>query len=298
MRKNISIACGLGDLFTFLTRLDNFFENNPEYNSIKFWTWLHHPKLAKELVSLDKHDVEIFSVDQMVDYLENHIPEEYLESAREHFIKQNFGGVGVDKYLKFMNTFFPNIEEWIYLPVYNKYRSQYPYKLENITPKVLNKKHIVVHPFSTTVKTEKPERTWSTKRWGGLLNIIKKYYPDFEIVLIGTSKDKIEGARDFSTNNFLDLRGKISLTESIEYIYGASFVLGINSWSTAMSAWAGIPTYSQWFVQHQLIPTHFPPNYDKMNHIVIEYPKSNGEHPKVEEVWRNVRKAFNAATSV
>ena len=293
MRKNVVLACGLGDMFTFLTRLDDFFEKNPDYDSIKFWTWLHTPDLARELVSLTEHDVEIFTVADMVDFLERHIPSQRIESAREHFVKQHPGGIGVDKYVSFVNTFFPNIEQWVYLPVYEKYATTYPYRL-SVQPAKRERKYIIVHPFSTTVKTEKPERTWSPARWGNLLTQMVRYYSSYEVVLIGGPKDKVEGKRDFPTN-ITDLRGKTSLTEAISLIYGASAVAGTNSWSTSMSAWAGIPTYAQWFVQHQLIPSHYPMDPKKMDHLHLDV---SDKHPTADVAFAGVRKVFDAALTI
>jgi len=301
MTKNVILACGLGDIFTFLTRLDDYFKNNPEYTSIKFWLWNHSPNVARELVLLSKHNVEIFSLEDMEQYLTKQIPEEFLPQARKHFITQNPYGVGVDKYMKFMSQFFPNLESWVFLPTYTKYKSKYPYKL-NVEPTKREKDYIIVHPFSTIVRTEKPERTWSCKRWGKLISMIDNYYKDVEVIIIGRNQDKIESIRDFKKGTFVDLRGETSLTESIGLIYGAKAVVGINSWPTLMSMWAGIPTYEQWFVQHQLIESHHPKTKYKINTVYTELPNKgaatsdlNAYHPMVNVVWENVRKVLDAA---
>jgi hypothetical protein len=296
MQKNVVVACGLGDLFTFLTRLDNFFENNKEYTSIRFWTWLHSPDLAKELVDLDHHDVEVFSLEDMTRYLEETIPESQAEHAKQFFIKQNRGGVGVDKYLQFIQRFFPNLEQWVYLPVYDKYTTTFPYKMANVTPTVRENPYIVVHPYSTTVKTEKEERKWSPKRWGHLIKLINNYYGKYDVIIIGTNKDKIEGPHDFPRGT-VDLRGKTTLTEAISLIYGASAVAGTNSWSTLISTWAEIPTYVQWFVQHQLIPTHNPKPITDLKHVLVEA-TTKGNQITTAEAWEGLRTLFDATIDV
>lgn len=296
MQKNVVIACGLGDLFTFITRLDDFFERNEEYTSIKFWTWMHHTSIARDLVALDNHKIEIYDLVDMTEYLERSIPEPQLDSARKLFIKQNSGGTGVDKYMKFISSFFPNLEQWVYLPVYDKYKTTFPYKLGKVNPSPRAKPYLVVHPFSTAVNTEKEERKWSPKRWGHLIKKLVDYYTEFDIILIGTDKDKIEGPHDFPKGT-VDLRGKTTLTEAVELIYGASGVVGTNSWSTLISTWAEIPTYVQWFVQHQLISSHHPKPIKDLKHIYVEMPR-NGQHPTSVEAWEGLRTLLDATNTI
>lgn len=302
MQKNIVIACGLGDIFMFLTRLDDFFEKNPEYTSVKFWSWIHHPKLAKELVSLSKHKVSIFSLEDMQDYLREIIPEEVLPNAEKFFIKQNVGGVGVDKYLEFINRFFPNLESWSWVGTYKKYNTTYPFCLDVEATK-REKEYIIVHPISSTVKTEKAERTWSTTRWGRAIGMIRDHCINEEVIIIGTDKDKVEGPRDFPAKGVTDLRGKTSLTETIGLINGAKVVVGINSWPTLMAYWNNTPTYVQWFVQQQFLDTHVPQDINKMHHVHFELPKlakitGKIEHPSTDNAWVNIRKVLDAAVTI
>lgn len=300
MNKNVSVACGLGDLFTFFTRLDDFFDTHPEYKSISFWTWLHTPGLAQEMAEYVKHDVDIFTVKDMTEYLEKLIPAEQLDGARNHFIKQHSGGVGVDKYMKFLNTFFPHLEEWIYLPVYEKYKSTYPFMLD-VPVETYGKPYIIIHPFSATVKTEKEERTWSPHRWAKVVDMILKY-TTVDVFIIGAKSDKIEVGKVFKDHERLyDMRGEWSFSETISYIYGAKAVLGINSWPTFMALWAEIPTYSQWFVQHQLIPSHHPKPVEELEHLVIEYNRTQDPseiryyHPTAAQAWEGIRKVLDYA---
>jgi len=296
--KNVILACGLGDIFTFLTRLDDFFLKNPEYTSIKFWGWVHHPNLAKELVSLSKHNVEIYSVEDMTNYLKQHIPEQAFEEASNHFIKQNPTGVGVDKYLDFINRFFPNLEQWVWIGTYKKYKTTYPFSL-NHDKTDREKKYIVVHPFSSTVKTESSDRTWAYARWGGLLKILISYCPGYDIILIGTKKDKVETQRDFPAKGITDLRGKLSLTETVNLIYGAEAMIGINSWPVLMAYWNNIPTYVQWFVQPHFLETHVPRDVKKMKHVFFELARNKAEkHPTAEQAWANVKKVLDATITI
>lgn len=303
MVKNIVIACGLGDLFTLLGRVDNFFDENPEYTEIKFFTWLHHPKLAKELAEMYSRGgrrVTIFSVEEQVAFLESVIPEAQIEKAREKFITQNPTGVGVDKYMKFIRTFFPYLEEWIFLPVYEKYKAKYPFVLP-VKPAKREKPYIIVHPFSTTVKTEKEERTWNPNKWNWLINKMNEYYTQYDIIVLGTKKDRIEEESCGFSRRVIDMRGKTSLEEAVSLIYGSVGVVGINSWPTFISSWAGMPTYTQWFVQEQLIPSHYPKEVGEMDHLFIEYPIKatyENDHPKAEVVWNNVREVLKDATGL
>lgn len=295
MQKNLVVACGLGDLFIFLSKLDDFFAKNPEYTSIKFWAWNHSPELAKELISLSKHNVSVYSVEDMVDYLKKTIPEDHLKNAEQYFIRQNSGGVGVDKFVKFINQFFPNLEQWVWIGTYNKYKSAYPFHLEAPIPK-RDRGYLVVHPVSHTVKTEKAERTWSMRRWGKLITMINKYCIDYDVILIGRRTDKIEGVRDITKSSLIDLRGKTTLTEAIGLVLGAKAVFGINSWPTHMAYWNNIPTYIQWFVQHQLLDTHTPKDYKKLKHVEFDFGREG--HPTTAEAWSKARKVISAAAII
>jgi len=302
LTKNIVTASGLGDLFVLLSRLDDFFLKNTEYDKIKYWSWIHHPELARELVSHSEHDVSIFSVEDMTNYLKEIIPKEHLEKASELFIHQKVSGIGVDKYMEFISRFFPNIEQCVWLPVYKKYKTTYPFQLDVPIPK-REKEYILVHPFSTTVKTEKAERTWSTVRWGRTIKMISSYCSNEDIILIGSYKDKIEGPRDFPSKRVIDLRGKTSITETIGLINGAKAVIGINSWPALMAYWNNTPTYVQWFVQQQFLDTHVPKPVDKMNHVVFEFPlksgpQNEGAHPTVDAAWVNIRKVLDATVTI
>jgi hypothetical protein len=281
LTKNIAIAHGIGDLFIFLTRMEDFFLNNPEYDSVKFWSWCHSPELAKELVSYSGYNTSVYSVEDMTSYLENSLlSPELLEKTRPMFITQNRGGAGVPNYIEFLNNFFPNFEQWIHLTTYNKYKGKFPYSLA-VEGKKTEKPYIVIHPFSTAVSTEKKERLWTPLRWGGTINWVCRTFKDYEVLLIGSHKDKIEGRRDFnkpSVAGYKDLRGKISFKESIELVYGASAVIGTNSWPTLLSTWAEIPTCVTWFVQQQLIPFHHPQGYESMEHLTIV--KNVGNNPE------------------
>lgn len=298
--KNIAVACGLGDLFIFMTRLQDFYKKNPDYSSVKFWAWNHSPNLAKEFVSLCPHNASLISVDDMVDYLDNTlVPSHLRDKAKKAYITQNRTGVGVDKFIGFMDMFFPNIEQWIYLPVYSKYNSTYPYMLKHATEK-RDRPYFVVHPFSSAVKTEKPERTWTPTRWGHAIKTLVNLYKDHDVYIIGGASDKIEDRETFQGT---DLRGKLSITESVSLVYGAKAVFGINSWPTLLSTWAGIPTYVQWFVQHQLLETHHPEGYDKMPHLVIEKnltPEMKEEryfYPTAAKAWDNMQRVLAYANS-
>lgn len=296
--KNIVIACGLGDSFIHLTRLQDFFEKNPEYTNIRFWAWNHSPKLLRQLCMLAQHDVSVMSVSDMTEYLRTVIHPNYLPSAERFFIKQHAGGVGVDKYLRFIEKFFSTLEEWVYLPTYNKYKGQYPYKLK-VEPAKRTKPYIVVHPYSTTVETEKPERLWKDSCWGKVLHNLHAS-TSCEIILIGTYKDIIETRNYFPQKKITDLRGKTSFEESIALVYGARAVIGINSWPALMASWAGIPTYMQWFVQQQLLPTHLPKGWESMQHIKIDLGTGFAKDGKVkqptgDEGWETIREFLNAA---
>lgn len=301
--KNVVTACGLGDLFMFLSRLDDFFDKNKEYDAIKFWAWHHHPELARELVSLSKHNISIFSVDDMTNYLKEIIPKEFLDKASELFIKQNRSGAGVDKYMEFIQRFFPNLEQWVWIGTYKKYNTTYPFHLD-VEPAKREKEYIVVHPFSSTVKTEKAERTWSTNRWGKFIKILASHCSGYEIIVVGAETDKIESVRDFpNAKNVTDLRGKVSLTETIGLVRGSIAVMGINSWPALMALWEDIPTYVQWFVQPQFLDTHLPKPVDDLKHVVFELPKLSGPdktivHPTVEQAWINARKVLNATVTI
>lgn len=306
MNKNVVIACGLGDIFMFLSRLDDFFDKNPEYTSIKFWAWNHHPELARELVALSKHDVSIFSVDDMTNYLREIIPPEHLAKAEEMFIKQHNGGVGVDKYMEFISRFFPNLESWTWLGTYKKYKTTYPFHLDVPVPtneKLGIRPYVVIHPISNTVKTEKPERTWSTTRWGRAIDMVCSYCLNEDVIVIGAKNDKIEAVRDFSKKNFVDMRGELSLTQTIGLVQGARVVIGINSWPALMAYWNNIPTYVQWFVQPQFLDTHVPLHVNKMKHVKFELPKLVGPenkivHPTVDQAWVNIREVLDAAVTI
>lgn len=295
MQKNIVIACGIGDIFTFLTRVDDFFDKNPEYTSIRFWAWNHSPELAKELVELSDHSISIFSVEDMVNYLKDTMPPEFLPQAEKFFIKQNRGGSGVDKYMEFINRFFPNLEQWVWIGVYNKYATRYPYCLE--TPKPDRERdYIVVHPVSHTVKTEKPERTWSTTRWGRILKMMSSYCLNEDIILIGTRYDKIEGSNEFPSKGIIDTRGKLTLTETISLVNNAKAFVGINSWPALMALWNTTPTYVQWFVQHQFLDTHLPQPKDKLPNAIFELGEKG--HPKTDEAWANIVKVLDATVTI
>ena len=302
MNKNVVLACGLGDLFLFLTKLDDFFEKNKEYTSIKFFSWIHSPELAKELVSMSKHNVSIYSVEDMTNYLRTRVSPDKLEQAETMFIKQNTTGKGVPEYMEFIHRFFPNLEQWVNIGVYNKYKSTYPYTLPcNVASR--EKPYIVVHPFSSSVKTEKEERTWSTDRWGSLLKQMREYSTDYEIVLIGSNGDKKINSKLFSTKGITDLRGELSLTESVALVQGASILVGINSWPAMMSYWSNIPTYVQWFVQEHFLQTHVPKEYTKMKHVHFELGVKSGPykemvHPTAAEVWPKIRDMIDAAITI
>lgn len=299
MIKNVSLVCGLGDLFTFTTRLEDFFEKNPDYSGIRFWLYNHSPELAKELLSLTSFDASLITVSDMTSFLEEIIPEESISKARERFVVQSACGKDANKFIEFCHLFFPNIEDWSYIDTYMKYKTTYPYKL-NVKPHVFkegNQRYIVVHPFSTKVKTEKKERHWTPLRWRGLLSRIAYYYKDYDIVLIGTAQDKIERTETSYNNTYIDLRGKLSLKETISYIYGANAVLGTNSWPTQIACWAGIPTYTQWFVQHQLIPSHFPGDPDKIKFIECDK-TSNVKNQAIINAFEHVQKVMDYAESI
>ena len=302
MIKNIVIACGLGDFFTFLGRLDDFFDKNPEYTEVKFWTWLHHTDLAKEMAEIysrTNRKVTVMSVKDMTDFLEEIIPEDHLDKAKEHFIRQEVDGKHVEKYFKFIRTFFPTLEEWIYLPVYKKYEAKYPFVLP-VDPIKRDKPHIIVHPYSTVVKTEKPERHWQTRKWNWVINKMVKYYDTCDIILIGGKSDKIEEETCSFQRKAIDLRGKTSLEEALGLIYGSSGVIGTNSWPTLVSAWAKIPTYTQWFVQEQLIPTHYPVNPKNMPYLYLDKMiMKQGEkvHPLADDSWAEIREVLKDAAN-
>lgn len=301
MQKNIAIACGIGDLFIFLTKMKDFFKDNNEYDSVKFWTWLHTPALAKEFVGLSKEPVTIFSIDEINEFLLSTLPEEEKGRVAERLLTQHSGGVGVDKYMGFLKSFFPNMETWIHLPVYDKYKSEFPYKLD-VKPHIQERPYVVVHPISSVVKTEKPERHWSDRRWKFLIGMIPKY-TNVDVYVIGTNQDKkrLPDLLTLKNDNVKFLLGKTSLEETTAYIYGAKAVVGINSWTTELSAWANIPTYVQWFVQHQLIDFHYPKGYEKTGHIFIE--KNYGDnpeeiryyHPTATQAWNGVREILDYA---
>ena len=302
MTKNVVLACGLGDIFTFLTRLPDFFEKNKEYDSIRFWTWIHTPALAKELCTMSGFPVSIVSVSEMVDYLKNEVLTNVeLDRAAPMFIEQDPGGVGVDKYLRFMGAFFDNIEEWVHLYTYTKYESQYPFVLEHGKPHILDgEDYIVVHPFSTTVKTEKPERIWHPAKWKAIIGFIDKV-TTAKIVVVGGANDIVEDTvttiGEYS-KNVIDLRGKTTLTQTINLVYGAKAVIGTNTLTTEISAWAGIPTYVQWFVQEQLIPTHVPSYGTNLEHLVIDTSKivsGKTVHPSAVVAWEKIRKVLDYA---
>jgi len=302
--KNIAVACGLGDLFTFLTRLDNFFQVNGDYSGINFLLWNPAPNLARELVNFSNYPITITDVGQMVNYLKISLPKDKLPLVEDKFITQSSGGEGVTRYIEFLSRFFPYVEQWIYLQTYNKYKSTFPFRL-NIEHAVNPEPYFVVHPVSSAVSTKKGKRTWSKKRWREFIQFVAKYYIGKKLYIIGTGKD----ARDFRIGDFggavVDLRGKTSLTEAISLIYGASGVIGVNSWPTIISSWAEIPTYAQWFVQNQLIPTHIPGKpISMLTHLFIEKARTTNPtnlltyHPDPNTAFTNVKKVFDAAITI
>jgi len=292
------LGCGLGDLFTILGRLDDFFDKNKEYTSVRFWLWNWSPKLAKELVEIYSRSgktVTVMCLDDMKDYILGALEGKGIgtEEAKKYFLSQNSSGEGINKYREFINRFFPNMEQWLHMSTYEKNKATFPFKLE-VEPFKSDKPFFVVHPYSVQITTEKEERKWKDSRWAWLLRTMVTYYDRHDIYIIGSAKDKIENNMHGFPKECIDLRGKSTLEETIALIYGSDGVVGTNSWPTLVSAWGDIPTYSQWFVQEQLLQVSYPrasmPNLviDKM----IKSPTGMLTHPTGDLAWEKVRKVL------
>ena len=233
MIYTILIQGGVGDLLTYLSRLDSLLQKD---DKVKFAIRGGFPKAIeweKEILSADPRIIEVTTgtipkADKILDWRADLAPLGYpiqipfevqISKAASIVAKNIFSENGLD-----------------------------------------SEKTVVVHPRTTegNIRGFESERHWDEKKWVEFIGLCNE--GGLRIIRIGVQNDY------FPFDGVIDLVGQTNLLESIGLIYEAKYCVDVNSFVWEVSAYAGHPTAVLWFHNHFWIPLHVPEN---LNNLVI-----------------------------
>ena len=256
----INALCGLGDLTSFLARLDSLGSYHPHHTPVFLLGGFGaSPRLMKEMC--DRQGVvatiiKNYNFHSQHDNIESFIVGKYVKESRG------------DKYesWSFCREIFANED-----PPFYQYEMAPRYDYKTNTKKedikgfdyFLNKKSIIIKPFTATGNAEgfdhdvENNRFWTSDRWVELIRIInlKGYTP----VFVGLDSD-LQDVPDKCKENhlhFLSYRD-LSIEDTTFLLKNAKGCITTNSWEWGVAAKSGVPTVCLYFKNHFFLPIHTP----------------------------------------
>ncbi|WP_419171933.1 glycosyltransferase family 9 protein [Halobacteriovorax sp.] len=141
--------------------------------------------------------------------------------------------------------------------------------------------YVVIHPKASSL-----QRTWSTKRYIEVTNLIKEKY-DIPIVLTGIPSDKdiCHEIENESNAHIINLCGKTSLNELKNVFLSAKLVIAPDSGPAHMAAALNTPVVGL----YTAVPPEYTGPYGQIHNCINAYPKALEHyfHKTIEDVpWR------------
>lgn len=223
MIYEILISCGIGDVVTYLSRLDSLLSEGDQVKFTILGGYIPVIEMEKQLL---------------------------LADPRVIGVSESMGGG--DRVIDFR----PDLAPLAY-PIQLPFRAAHLLQAHDFAKQTLSgeQKTCVIQPVTTSGNDRgfEESRYWYLDRWQELINYLQE--KDFRILQIGSSSDycgfdPIHGPID-------DLCGMTSIDEAVALVLKADLFIGTNSWAGEVSAYALKPTVYFFLTDQQNIPYHF-----------------------------------------